>query len=88
MAVDPRHLNVGDVLYWSEAIENKLYVGHEAVVISLPQNNSALEPNEIGVRYKNLDGKTRTAVENCKYFDRHTFRRRNKELDNFFDAML
>lgn len=88
MAIDPKHLNVGDVLYWSEAIENKLYVGHEAVVISLPRNNSGLKTNEIEVRYKNLDGKTRTAVENCVYFDKNTFRRHNKELDSLFDAMF
>lgn len=84
MAVDPRHLNVGDVLYWSEAIENKLYVGREAVVVSLPHNNS----DEIEVLYKNLDGKTHTSVENCVYFDKNTFRRRNKELDKLFEEMV
>lgn len=100
MAVDPRHLNVGDVLYWSEAIENKLYVGREAVVVSLPHNNSeysmletkeglkCLHSDEIEVLYKDLDGKTRTSVENCVYFDKNTFRRRNKELDSLFDAMF
>lgn len=96
MAVDPRHLNVGDVLCWSEAIENKWYVGREVVVVSLPHNNSELETkaglkclrnDEIEILYTNPDGNTRTTVENCVYFDK-PFRRRNRELDKLFDVMF